>query len=133
MSYITLMQLLYLCEKAVQQMVTPASLCYLYFIYIQMNGFFFTIIFSSPALPRLGKSGNTNDFASQIIFVITNEACCELHRLISGGTWKSYSDLCPRPCNSACLSVKNVACPDLLVKHLDSRTEIILTVNIKQR
>lgn len=75
MSYITLMQLLYLCEKAVQQMVTPASLCYLYFIYIQMNGFFFIIIFSSPALPRLGKSGNTNDFASQIIFVITNEAC----------------------------------------------------------
>jgi len=28
MSYITSVQLLYLCEKAVQQMVTSASLCY---------------------------------------------------------------------------------------------------------
>lgn len=38
--------------------------------------------------------------------------------------------LCPLPCSSSCLSVKDVACPDILMKHWNSRTEIILTLNI---
>lgn len=40
--------------------------------------------------------------------------------------------LCPLPCSSSCLSVKDVACPDLLMKHWNSGTEIILRVNIKR-
>lgn len=43
MSYTTPMQLL--CEKAVQQIVTLASLCYVSFIYIKMNGLFYLFIF----------------------------------------------------------------------------------------
>lgn len=37
--------LLYLCDEAVQQVVTSASLCYTCFIYIQINGFFSSVLF----------------------------------------------------------------------------------------
>lgn len=59
MSYVTPMLLLYLCEKAVQQMVTPDSLCYVYFIYIQMNGSFsFFNFFISSAQTCLCTTDN---------------------------------------------------------------------------
>lgn len=35
--YVSPMRWQYPCEKAVQQMAIPASLCHIYFIYIQMN------------------------------------------------------------------------------------------------
>lgn len=46
MSYIApICLLLFLCEEAVQQVVTSASLCYACFIYIQINGFFSSVLF----------------------------------------------------------------------------------------
>lgn len=41
MHYVSPTRLQYPCEKAVQQMATLASLCHIYFIYIQMNWFLF--------------------------------------------------------------------------------------------